>query len=536
MTLHIQQSTMSHFSSRERGPCDAVDTPPSDMAGHAGRRVARRWVHQIVSPASRRVWRTCASMMACLGGLAAVGIVTACSPDKLVRSDPPSNILTPGAVKTPTAAMALYNGATTMFAAVYGGGGNTGYQQSEDNYIVSTGLLTDEFLEGPSGLGAIDPRVNSRLFGTGAESEQASLYTDLQAVRTGAFQARQALQRYGPPHSDALIGQMYSLEAYSIIFLAEYFCDGIPLSQIPLEGDPTLTPAMTSAQLYSQALALLDTAVTLSADSATFLNLAKVGRGRVLLDQAQFAQAAQAVQDVPQSFVYNVNYQIGGFILLGGHGFSFENTLEQPQGNPTSLVTADQEGGNGLVWSTDPRVAAQLDNSLTGGYPWSNKYPSGNSPIRLADGIEAQLIQAEASLNAGSSDWLTILTNLRNTCTSASGCAPVPDVTPTSYPSALVDSGTASGRLSTLMAERAYWMFATGHREGDLRRLLRPPYNAPPYSRRDNNTYPTGSYSWPNLYDLNPVSTTYGTDVVAMPARAEQQYNHLYHGCIDLNP
>jgi hypothetical protein len=93
-------------------------------------------------------------MAACLIAFTAAGIVTACSPDKLVRSDPPSNILTPGAVKTPTAAMALYNGATSMFAAVFGGGGNTGYQQSENNYVVSTGLLTDEFLEGPSGLDA----------------------------------------------------------------------------------------------------------------------------------------------------------------------------------------------------------------------------------------------------------------------------------------------------------------------------------------------------------------------------------------------
>jgi len=36
------------------------------------------------------------------------------------------------------------------------------------------------------------------------------------------------------------------------------------------------------------------------------------------------------------------------------------------------------------------------------------------------------------------------------------------------------DPGTQVGREDLLFRERAFWLFATGHRLGDLRRLARP--------------------------------------------------------------
>jgi hypothetical protein len=169
-----------------------------------------------------------------------------------------------------------------------------------------------------------------------------------------------------------------------------------------------------------------------------------------------------------------------------------------------------------------------------GGARYPAKYTSEASPIRLADGIEASLIRAEAAFQADPTGtaWLDTLNSLRANCTSASGCAPVAGIAAGTL-APLPDSGTASGRVRELMAERAYWMFATGHRQGDLRRLLRPPYSGAPYSFTQSAVYPSGAYT--NSAYTGPTAV-YGTDVVAVPALAEEKYNTKYHGCFDLNP
>jgi hypothetical protein len=462
-----------------------------------------------------------------------LGVLAACSPDRLVSSDPPSTVVTPSALTTPDGAMALYNGAVNLFASMYGGGANNG----DDSFVISTGLLTDEFSAGADYTDGLDQRTNSLTYDAGSESVQSTLYQRIQGARVAAYQAREALQRYGTGNVQPLVARMYAYEAYSIIFLAEYFCNGVPLSQTELGQNPVYGPGLTTQQLYDQASALLDTALTLSGDSAGYANLAKVGKGRLLLDEGQFAAASAAVADVPQTFVYNVEFKAGVDIVINGSGYIMENRLGPANSFSTgfgqsSFIVTNQEGGVGLVWNTDPRVAlapqSYADNQL---YP--SKYSSVSSPIRLADGIEAQLIQAEADLQTGSSAWLTILQNLRNTCTSTSGCAPVSNLTSTSYTDVLADSATALGRLHTLMSERARWLYATGHREGDLRRLLRAPYDAPPYSLSASDLYPSGVYA---DAAYGGYTTAYGPDVVAIPGRNEILYNNKYKGCFDLNP
>jgi predicted outer membrane repeat protein len=238
--------------------------------------------------------------------------------------------------------------------------------------------------------------------------------------------------------------------------------------------------------------------------------MARVGKGRVLLDQGQFADAAIAVADVPLTFSYNVAFSSGASIYSSGFSVNIWNYLTYPYnyGTPPYIIL-DHEGQNGLPWSTDPRIPIATDNGTN--YP--AKYDNESAPIRLADGIEAQMIRAEASLNAGTSDWLTILNTVRATCTTASGCAPVPGIDVGTLPP-LTDSGTAVGRLREVMSERAYWMYATGHRAGDLRRMLRPPYNAAPYNLTQSSVYPTGVYTNPHY--TGPTAA-YGTDVVAIP-------------------
>ena len=148
---------------------------------------------------------------------------------------------------------------------------------------------------------------------------------------------------------------------------------------------------------------------------------------------------------------------------------------------------------------------------------------TGPVPLTLASGLEARLIEAEAALNAGDASWLTTLNALRTTCTDAGSC---PDPAPAGTGGVaglppLTDPGTPDARVDLLFRERAFWLFMTGHRQGDLRRLLRQ------YHRQQNQVYPTGLYSG----GLG----TYGNDVT-VPIPLSERANPLFTGCFNRNP
>ena len=104
---------------------------------------------------------------------------------------------------------------------------------------------------------------------------------------------------------------------------------------------------------------------------------------------------------------------------------------------------------------------------------FQQKYTDRTSNIPLATGVEARLIEAEAQLVTNPAAALATLNALRAT---------VPGLQP------LVLDLTVDGREDQLFAERAFWLFATGHRLGDLRRLLTQ------YGRPYETVFPTGAY------------------------------------------
>lgn len=78
---------------------------------------------------------------------------------------------------------------------------------------------------------------------------------------------------------------------------------------------------------------------------------------------------------------------------------------------------------------------------------------------------------------------------------------------------ALGDSSAASVKhqLGQLPSERAFWLYLTGHRLGDWRRMLRAPYNAAPYGFVTSDVYPVGGslsatleFPSPQLTSPNP--------------------------------
>jgi starch-binding outer membrane protein, SusD/RagB family len=177
------------------------------------------------------------------------------------------------------------------------------------------------------------------------------------------------------------------------------------------------------------------------------------------------------------------------------------------------VTVSDREGINGLPFatSTDGRIPILPIPSGIGTIYADANVTSGGAPLTMASGIEAQLLIAEEALSAGQiNTWTSILNNLRQNA-----------ITP-SVPLLGADSTTSASptlQLAVMFRERAFWLFETGHRLGDLRRLVRQ------YGLSPNSVYPTGPYLG------GPAS--YGTSVV-YPVGGDS-YNPNYHGCINTN-
>ena len=81
----------------------------------------------------------------------------------------------------------------------------------------------------------------------------------------------------------------------------------------------------------------------------------------------------------------------------------------------------------------------------------------------------------------------------------------------------LAPAATTAAQVDQLFKERAYWMFLTSHRLGDLRRLIRQ------YSRSAESVFPTGAYH---------KSGTYGTDLNSpIPQAEDNNPNFQRSGC-----
>ncbi|MBX6331118.1 MAG: hypothetical protein IRY91_04655 [Gemmatimonadaceae bacterium] len=485
------------------------------------------------------------------------GTLAGCSPDNLLGTQQlPPDVPDPAQTHTPAGALAAYRGALQQFRTSFGGADAMG----GNSFVPVTGLFTDELRWGELGqIGATsDPMlVDSRFLledpGTGDDQTAGpvrAVYGALQKARGQASEARGALRAYLPDSSAALVGHLDAVQAYEEIFLADFFCSGIPLSTLDFGGDFTYAPGSTTAEVYEHAVALFDSALALSADSVAILNLARVGKARALLALGRYAEAAAAVADVPDDFRYTVFYSAttspGAINNFLNKSFAYTDFGGTSLGFPLTMV--DTEGVNGLPFLSnhDPRVAWTSNGTNRYGLAQTRPtmYPKdGSGTITLASGVEARLIEAEAQLNgAMAGDWLTTLNALRtngtftrvdttvdHVDTTDVGGTPQVDTTyrydtlwvagtgGVAHLGPLTDPGTQEARVDLLFRERAFWLFLTGHRQGDLRRLVRE------YGRQQQDVYPAGTY--PGAYN------TYGTDVTAPIPGDERVSNPLFTGC-----
>ena len=417
-------------------------------------------------------------------------------------------------------------------------------EQALPRYIIDAGVITDELESSQMGAslgillsgsvppgGSLDERILPELTrgsGTSADND----YTALQAVRGSIAQALGGLATYDTAVADTITvkimrSELYALDGYTEILLADLFCSGVPLSTFNFGKDFTYHASSTKEQVYQAAIAQEDSALALAGSSNPVRYLALVLKGRGLLDlggASNVAQAAQVVAAVPDGFQYQLAAQWGN---VGAYG------IDQIHANGDSL--SDWEGLNGLPYlsSSDPRTTPVILN----GTLFPAKYQAGIvsvtafAPFTVADAVEARLIQAEAALRANASDltWLTILNALRTNGVFTTASDPtnpaVPDTTWNAGSAGVAglkafrDPGTDTARVSLLFQERAYWLYLTGHRQGDLRRLIRQ------YHRSQEQVYPMGPYTAPG-------EGQYGNDVT-VPIPVAERVNPLFHGCLN---
>ena len=437
------------------------------------------------------------------------------SPDEILSVTDP-DIINPADVQSAAGANAVRLGALARLNASYSG---------VESFPLLGGMLVDEWRSGDTFVDRdnIDKRsvIRENAFAT-------TMTRTLHRARVMAIQAASLLRTFSPTAPAWQLAEMYFAMGFAENAMAETYCNGMPLSQV-IDGVETPGNAVTTADLYARALAHIDSGLTIigttgtTADDNRVRNALMITRGRILINQGQWATAGTAVAAVPTT---HRHYMFHSTTATLNQIWALNNSARR-------YNLADVEGTNGInfIAAADPRVPSCQGGtapctaagvSSTGTRPFDNTttfpfraqllWTTNTSSVEITSGVEARLIEAYAATMAGTSPH-TILNTLRTTGGVAGLAAN------------LADAGTQAQRLDQLYRERAFWLFGKGHRLGDLRRLVRL------HGRTEATTWPVG---------VHPKGGNYGTDMNFPIPQAEDNNPNFTNkanpgGCIDRN-
>lgn len=419
----------------------------------------------------------------------------------------PSNAVPTSQAHDSAGGEALRNGAIAFFATGFAAGFGV---------LPFSGSMADEFYT--TNVDAPDIAADTRSVRPGDLTGIDLAYSQLQQARVQGLQAAEVLEHNASTAGSRDIGEVFALAGYAEVLLAEQMCSGIPLSLVSLSGAITPGDPLPTDSVLRTAIAHFDSATAHAAGSTAIVNLAAVGRGRALLDLGRAVDASTAVAQVSAAFLYTLELPAA------------RQDVYQLMAGAAGVNMADGKGANGLpfISAHDPRLpTASAGQTLVGTvavYPL--KFAStatSNGPIPLTDGVEAGLIAAEAALTAHDvMGWLAALNTLRANFVALRG--PYPADTSYHQLQPLTDPGSDSARVSLTFRERAFWLYGTGHRLGDLRRLIRQ------YGRDQAQVFPVGAYV---NGTASTFRSTYGADV-NYPIGIVEQGNPKFHGCLDM--
>ena len=479
------------------------------------------------------------------GGLALAG--AGCDTNKLVEVQDPG-ALRPSDLNNLGSVPALVAGAFRQFVAGYSGLGG-------DAFLSSVAVLTDEMYYGdtfttreaadkrtlqPTVLGNISDAAYSRLHQARFNARRA--YGVVDQFTTSLTAAADAATK----------AQLRAIEGFVFITLSEGWCGSVPFSSVPDVGDinPTaadnLRPPIGTIAMNDSAVVKFDQALALNPTN----RLAALGKARALLNKGLYAEADAAVASVPTNYVFLLQHsqntaaennpmaaltQNGryGVSNLEGASTTAAGTVAQ-RPDTFSLRTGFNAEGLPFRNSNDPRIP--WEKRGTSGrcfssaiFCWlNNNYPNFDADVPLASGVEARLVEAEFLLQSGQIVlMLDTLNQLRATATTRlAGLYPgqkqvFPDtgvnkvLVPLADPADPTTSPAAqfAARRDLLFRERAFWLYNTGHRLGDLRRLVRN------YGLTQAQAFPSGPHFR---------GGSYGADV-AYPIPFSEQNNPQFN-------
>jgi hypothetical protein len=429
--------------------------------------------------------------------------LAACDTEELLQVDDPT-FASPETLNTVAGLPTLIAGAIGDFQVGYSGPGG-------DSFLSVVALLSDEFYTSDTfpTRAVTDQRAQ---FPFGAANTSDGAFRFLQQARRTLKVASDAVARLSPTPNDPRRVELLSLEGYTYTALAEGFCGNIPFSRTTETGAPDLTgtgygAAVGTLQVFDSAVVRFNEALGVQSTN----NLARVGRGRALLNQGKFQEAAAAVAGVPDNFVFLLDHsansprQFNPIFALQDNGRYSVSDREGTNGAPFRSARDARLPWTGPTPGFDPNIP-QFKNQL---------YQSFDTDVPLASGVEARLIEAEAALQAGNTAlWLQRLNALRANVTALMTVR-----YPATYATALTrarantgstatdfgalapltDPGNQTARVNLMFQERAFWLYNTGTRLGDLRRLSRPTSQGG-YGRPTNTVFPVGAYIRGGVY------------------------------------
>tara|TARA_R110002051_G_scaffold100256_1_gene170524 strand:+ start:9951 stop:11288 length:1338 start_codon:yes stop_codon:yes gene_type:complete len=414
--------------------------------------------------------------------------------DSVVEVTDP-DIVTPGSLNTEAGLQTLRAGslgdlAVAMSGSAAGHGATTGL-------IVMSGLMADEYTY--SGTFPTRREADTRIL-QDINTDMNTIYGNLHRSRAGAETTIDLLVDFGG--NPEIESEMQSVVGYAYIMFAETFCGGVSFSKSPADGgDLIYGEPLTTEQMFNEAVSWFDQALANAGSNDKLDNLARIGKARSLLGLGQIDAAAAEVAAIPSDFVYNIEQSDNSF--RQENGIYIMSTVRR------QFSIADGKGGNGLMYRSamDPRTPwdggtefGQDDITL---YYNQLKYNSSSVPVVLASGIEARLIEAEAAANAN--DAATV-EDIHNELRAAIGLSDL-------------DLSGISGEdlLLAHFSERAFWLFSTGHRLGDLRRLVDV------YGLMPANVFPWGPYFKGGEY----------SSTLKFPVPQSESNNPNYVGCLN---
>lgn len=395
--------------------------------------------------------------------------VAACDTESAITLPDP-DLITLDVVNNPDNLDALRNGVSWEFGRAYSGpAGNN----ETPGIIGISGVLTDEMWYAST-------------FTTMRQIDQRSIQQDNAAVEEiyeylhrARNLAQEADNRYAESEqansSDHAFVQ--NMNAFTYVFLGENFCSGVPFSAAPLGEPLEFAEGLTTEEMFEEAVARFDEAITIAeaAGATDHLNAARIGKARALQNLDRHEEAAAEVSGISTDFEFLVTYSDNAASQNNGVWYNINSEQRSS--------AATEDGGNGLAFfergpdpQTDPRVAvdsAGVGLGTTIPRYEQSKYGERGADIPLATGIEARLIEAEALLDGGASAaYLPVLNTLRE------GVDGLDE---------LSDPGDPDARVEQFFEERAFWLWLTGHRLADLRRMVRQ------YGFDESEIFPTGA-------------------------------------------